>query len=144
MRNCGRLLISQGSCYPTDLCKVFGDQVMCITIKMLCLVKMKYGLFSFFSFYTGDFTTRSHNFICWVIHRSMCYTTLFHKASHYGTYICTDMTSTDGFELMDARVFTCLTRMFFKFQSHVHFYVSARLRRLICAQPPPGATVALL
>lgn len=40
MRNCGRLLISQGSCYPTDLCKVFGDGVMCITIKILCLVKL--------------------------------------------------------------------------------------------------------
>lgn len=47
-RNCGRLLISQGSCCPTDLCKVFGDEVMCITIKMLCLVKRHFACSGYF------------------------------------------------------------------------------------------------
>ena len=42
----------------------------------------------------------------------LCCTTLFHKARHYGTYSCTDIKSTLGFELMDAGIFTCLPGMF--------------------------------
>lgn len=97
-RNCGRLLISQGSCDPTDLCKVFGDEVMCITIKMLCLVKLHFACFWYFWY-------------CWKTQYSTKYTMQKNLQMDFNWWML-------GFPLV---LWEC-----FQFQSHVHFNVSQR------------------